>query len=138
MLRQEVAVLRRQHPGRKLDWAQRVVLAVLARLLSPPQRAARLVTPVMLLTWHRLPLRWRWTYPHRGGRAPVDARVAELIGQVARDHRAGAISGSRVRCSAWATGSVPPRSGGYSVSMTRRPPQRGGKDHTVPAAGDLA
>lgn len=31
-------------------------------------------------------VRWRWTYPHRGGRPPVDARVAVLIEQMAREN----------------------------------------------------
>jgi transposase InsO family protein len=86
VLRQELAVLRRQHPRPKLDWADRAVLAALARLLSRPQRAARLVTPGTLLAWHKRLVRWRWTYRHRSGRPPVDARVAELIGQMAREN----------------------------------------------------
>jgi transposase len=86
VLRQEVAVLRRQHPRLRLDWADRAVLAALARLLSGQQRAARLVTPGTLLRWHKRLVRWRWTYPHRTGRPPVDAKVAELIGQMAREN----------------------------------------------------
>jgi hypothetical protein len=86
VLRQELAVLRRQHPRSKLDWADRAVLAALARLLPRPQRAVRLVTPGTLLAWHRRLVRWRWTCPHRAGRPPADARVAEMIGQMAREN----------------------------------------------------
>jgi hypothetical protein len=46
----------------------------------------RLVTLGTLLHWHRRLVRWRWTYPHRGGRPPVDAKLAALIGQMAREN----------------------------------------------------
>jgi putative transposase len=85
-LRQEVAVLRRQHPKPKLDWADRMVLAALARLLPRLLRMSRLVTPETLLRWHRRLIRWRWTYPRREGRPPVDARLALLIEQMAREN----------------------------------------------------
>src|SRR6266436_2865118 len=86
VLRQEVAVLRRQNPKPKLDWADRMVLAALTRLLPRPRRMSRLVTPDTLLRWHRHLVCWRWTYPSRGGRPPVDAQVAVLIEQMAREN----------------------------------------------------
>ena len=85
-LRQEVAVLRRQNPRPKLDWADRAMLAALARLLPKPLRLSRLVTPDTLLRWHRRLIRWHWTYPHEGGRPPIDARLAAVIEQMAREN----------------------------------------------------
>jgi hypothetical protein len=86
VLRQEVAVLRRKNPKPKLDWADRAIIAALARLLPRPLRMNRLVTPETLLRWHRRLVRWRWTYPHRGGRPPVDPQIAVLIEQMAREN----------------------------------------------------
>jgi transposase len=86
VLRQEMAVLRRQNPGPKLDWADRAVIAALARLLPGSLRMSRLVTPATLLRWHRRLVRWRWTYPSPGGRPPVDAQLAVLIERMAREN----------------------------------------------------
>ena len=47
---------------------------------------SRLVTPGTLLVWHRRLVRWRWTYPPKAGRPPVDAEVTALIEQMAREN----------------------------------------------------
>jgi len=86
VLRQEVAVLRRQHPRPRMDWADRAVIAALARLLPRPLRLSRLVTPDTVLRWHRQLVRWRWTYPSRGGRPLVDAQLVVLVEQMAREN----------------------------------------------------
>ena len=51
VLRQEAAVLRRQNPKPRLDWAARMVIAALTRLLPRPLRMSRLVTAGALLRW---------------------------------------------------------------------------------------
>jgi hypothetical protein len=114
-------VLRRQNPKPRLDWAGRAVLAALAWLLPRPLRMCRLVTPDTLLRWHRRLVWWRWTYPRRSGRPPVDAKLVALIEQMARENAGWATSGFRASCSAWASASVRPRCGGYWQGCEFRP-----------------
>jgi putative transposase len=49
---------------------------------------SRLVTPGTSLLWHWRRVRWRWTYPHKGGSPPMDAQIEVLIGEMARENPA--------------------------------------------------
>jgi putative transposase len=61
-------VLRRQVAQPEPDWADRAIMAALARQLPAVLCAYRLVTPGTLLAWHRRLITRKWTYPDRLGR----------------------------------------------------------------------
>jgi putative transposase len=86
VLRHEVAVLRRNHPRPRPDWADRAILAVLIRFLPGRLRAHRLVTPGSVLRWHHRLIARKWTYPHRPGRPPVSIEIAALIERLATEN----------------------------------------------------
>ncbi len=86
VLRQEIAVLRRTDPQRRLDWAGRAVLAALIQLVPRSLRTRRLVTPGTVVRWHRRLVTRKWTYPHRTGRPPVSTEIPALIGQLATEN----------------------------------------------------
>src|SRR2546423_14582938 len=85
VLRHQLAVLRRQIPRPRYTPTDRLVLAVLAKLLPRERWAVFLVTPATLLRWHRELIARRWTYP-KTGRDPrrLDEEVVALVVRLAR------------------------------------------------------
>ena len=77
VLRHEVAVLRQvTHP--KPNWADRAMIAALARLLPRQLRLHRIVTSGTLLAWHWRIVKNKWSYLNAAGRPPIPEEIREL------------------------------------------------------------
>jgi hypothetical protein len=99
ILRHQVAVLQRQVKTPRLSWADRTILAALARLL--PRRHLRqlgmIVSPRTLLRWHADLVRRRWAYRHRTpGRPRTVQAIRALALEMARVTRPGDTGASTV------------------------------------------
>ena len=87
VLQHQLMVLRRRVARPRYTPQDRLVLAMLARLLPRERWAAFLVTPAMLLRWHRELVVRRWTYPATGrGRRGLDPGIVELVVRMAREN----------------------------------------------------
>ncbi len=91
LLRHQVAVLQRQAGRPKLSWADRTILAALARLLPGGhlRRLRLIISPRTLLRWHADLVRRCWAYPRRApGRPRTAQAIRALVLEMARDNPA--------------------------------------------------
>jgi transposase InsO family protein len=87
VLRHQLMVLRRQVARPRYGAADRMVLAMLAKLLPRERWSVFLVTPATLLRWHRDLVARRWTYRHTGrGQQGLDPEVVDLVVRMAREN----------------------------------------------------
>jgi putative transposase len=89
VLRQQIAVLRRQVRSPRLTWADRAVVTALTRRVSAAHRRqlSLIVTPRTLLRWHAELAGRHWTYSHRTpGRPRTGPAIRRLVLEMARDN----------------------------------------------------
>ena len=86
VLRHQLMVLRRQVARPRYTPQDRLVLAMLGRLLPRERWAAFLVTPSTLLRWHRKLVARRWRYPATGGSRRLDPAIVDLVVRMAREN----------------------------------------------------
>jgi putative transposase len=118
VLRQQLAILRRQVARPKLGMADRALPAAAAVHLPRPQRGSLLVTPRTLLRWHRTFVRRKWRQPaRRAGRPPLSAEIRALVLRLARENPRWGYPGSAASCASSALRSRPPASDVSSIKQ---------------------
>ena len=88
VLRHQLMVVRRQVARPRYTPQDRMVLAMLGRLLPRERWAAFLVTPSTLLRWHRELVARRWTYPATGRSRGLDPEIVDLVVRMAKEESA--------------------------------------------------
>lgn len=89
LLREQLIVLRRKHPGRvRLRNLDRLMLVWLYRLFPALLDAILIVQPETVLRWHRRGFRayWRWRSRNHGGRSRIDPELRALIRLLSREN----------------------------------------------------
>jgi IstB-like ATP binding protein len=122
VLRQEVAILRRQVSRPRVRPEERIVLSVLQRLRLAAERMSSLVTPDTLRRWHRELIRWLSLLVSRYGRlglllldelgyVQLDTRGAELFFQILteREEKSSVAVASNLPFSEWGPVITDPR-----------------------------
>jgi putative transposase len=84
-LRHQLAVLRRQHPGRvRLLAIDRLVWVWLYQVWPRCLDLVVLVKPATVVQWHRQGFRHYWRWRSRSGRPSVNREIRELIRQLCK------------------------------------------------------
>ena len=87
VLRHQLAVLRRQIDRPNLSADDRALLGVIAQAMPRSRRAGWLVTPDMLLGWHRRPNARHWTHLSRSpGRPSAAVELGRLVLRMATEN----------------------------------------------------
>jgi hypothetical protein len=89
LLRQQLVVSRRQHPGRQRLWnVDRLLFVWLYRLYPALLDVILVVEPETVIRWHRRGFRayWRWKSRRVGGRPRIDAELRALIRRMNREN----------------------------------------------------
>jgi transposase InsO family protein len=87
VLRQQLAVLRRQVARPRFSWSDRALLAALTKLVRRDSWAAFVVTPGTVLGWHKALVKRHWTHPgRRPGRPALPDDTVDLIVRMAKEN----------------------------------------------------